>query len=110
DRSEVFTATPLDRDAPIDLAEARNAIALARIAGADQYGGDSCVKATRLLAEAERARHLRQDKDVIMAARQAAQTAEDARLIAVQRQEQAATARQRVAAAPRERHALGQAQ
>jgi outer membrane protein OmpA-like peptidoglycan-associated protein len=45
-----------------------------------------------------------------MAARQAAQTAEDARLIAVQHQEQATAARQRVASALRERDALERAQ
>jgi outer membrane protein OmpA-like peptidoglycan-associated protein len=107
----VFTAIPIDPDTPLDLAEARNAIALARIAGADQYASESFVKATGLLAEAERAlRRNKNSKEMTMAARQATQTAEDARLIAVQYQEQAAAARQRVASALRERDALDRAQ
>jgi len=111
DQSAVFTARPIDPDTPLDLAEARNAVALARIAGADQYASESFVKATGLLAEAERALHRNKtSKQMTMAARQAAQTAEDARLIAVQYQEQAATARQRVASALRERDALDRAQ
>jgi outer membrane protein OmpA-like peptidoglycan-associated protein len=64
-----------------------------------------------LLAEAEAARGARnRSRDMTMAARQAAQTAEDARLIAVQRQENAVDARDRVAAALRERDALDRAQ
>jgi hypothetical protein len=111
DQSGVYTAIPIDADAPLDLAEARNAIALARIAGADQYASEPFDKATRLLADAERARRQRHDStDVIVAARQAAQTAEDARLIAVQRQEQATAARQRIASAQREREALDRAE
>jgi outer membrane protein OmpA-like peptidoglycan-associated protein len=111
EQSAVFTAIPIDRDTPLDLAEARNAVALARIAGADQFASESFVKATRLLAEAERARQRNKNgKEMTMAARQAAQTAEDARLIAVQHQEQAASARQRVASALRERDALERAQ
>jgi outer membrane protein OmpA-like peptidoglycan-associated protein len=111
DQSGVYTAIPIDTDAPLDLAEARNAIALARIAGANQYASEPFNNATRLLADAERARRQRNDsKDVILAARQAAQTAEDARLIAVERQEQATAARQRIAAAQRERDALDRAE
>src|SRR4030095_13266289 len=55
-QSGVFTALPIDPDTPLDLAEARNAIALARVAGADQYASESFIKATRLLANAEQAR------------------------------------------------------
>jgi outer membrane protein OmpA-like peptidoglycan-associated protein len=79
---------PLEPGAPLDLAEARNALDLARIAGADHYASDTFVKAGVLLAEAEGARERGKKGDQVQQpARQAAQTAEDARLIALQRQE-----------------------
>jgi len=106
-----YTIGPPEPGTPLDLAEARNAIALARIAGADQFATDSYIKATRLLAAAEQAfgQHKR-SAEITLTARQAAQTAEDARLIAVQRQEEARQARDRVAGAQRERDALDLAQ
>jgi outer membrane protein OmpA-like peptidoglycan-associated protein len=101
---------PLEPGAPLDLAEARNAVMLARFAGADHYSDDTYVKATRLLTDAEQAqaRH-RNTNDVMMPARQAVQTAEDARLIALQRQDEEAQAQQRAAAKQREDAALDRA-
>jgi outer membrane protein OmpA-like peptidoglycan-associated protein len=101
---------PLDPGAPLDLAEARNAVMLARFAGADRYSDDTYIKATRLLTDAEQAqaRH-RNTNEVMMPARQAVQTAEDARLIALQRQEEEAQAQQRTAAKQREDAALDRA-
>jgi outer membrane protein OmpA-like peptidoglycan-associated protein len=101
---------PLEPGAPLDLAEARNAVMLARFAGADRYGDDTYVKATRLLTDAEQAqaRH-RSGNDVMMPARQAVQTAEDARLISLQRQEEEEQARQRALAKQREDAALERA-
>ena len=102
---------PLEPGAPLDLAEARNAVALARIAGADRYAADTFNKATALLSEAEVAREKRKrGNDVMQPARQAAQTAEDARLIALQRQEEEYVSQQRALAAQREREALDRAQ
>jgi len=75
-----------------DLAQARNAVEFARIAGADRYASDTFAKAQRLLAEAEKARG---GNKVMQPARQAAQTAEDSRLISLQRQEEAFQAEQR---------------
>ncbi len=90
----------------LDLAEARNAVAFARVAGADRYAEETFGKAEKLLAEAEVARERRRGGHAIMQpARQAVQTAEDARLIALQRQEEAFLAEQRAAAAARERDA-----
>jgi outer membrane protein OmpA-like peptidoglycan-associated protein len=110
-QSANFKVKPLEPGAPLDLAEARNAVELARLAGADRYAGDTFAKATSLLSAAEVAREKRKrGNEVMMPARQAAQTAEDARLIAVQRQEEAAIALERVAAAERERVALVRAQ
>ena len=101
---------PLEPGAPLDLAEARNAVMLARFAGADRYSDDTFVKATRLLTDAEQAqaRH-RNTNEVMMPARQAVQTAEDARLIALQRQDEEARAQQRAAAKQREDAALDRA-
>jgi len=101
---------PLEPGAPLDLAEARNAVMLARFAGADRYSDDTFTKASRLLTDAEQAqaRH-RNTNEVMMPARQAVQTAEDARLIALQRQDEEAEAQQRAAAKQREDAALDRA-
>jgi len=101
----------LEPGAPLDLAEARNAVELARIAGADRYAIDTFNKASKLLAEAELAREKgKRGNEVMMPARQAAQTAEDARLIALQRQEEEYAAKQRALAEQRERDAQARAQ
>jgi outer membrane protein OmpA-like peptidoglycan-associated protein len=97
---------PLEPGAPLDLAEARNAVALARLAGADQYAADTFTRANGLLADAERARDRRKrGNEVQMPARQAVQTAEDARLIALQRADQERIALERTQAEQREREA-----
>jgi len=81
---------PLEPGSPLDLAEARNAVELSRIAGADRFATDTYDKAVRLLATAEDARTRKQGSNAIsMPARQAAQTAEDARIISLQKQEDA---------------------
>lgn len=102
----VLKLKPLEPGAPLDLAEARNAVALAQIAGADRFASDTFAKADNLLAEAERARARGKSGDQVQQpARQAAQTAEDARLIALQRQEEEFTASQRRLALQREEDA-----
>ena len=106
-RPSEFTTKPLEPGMPIDLAEARNALALARIAGADRYAADTFNKAAGLLAAAEGAHTRRRSKnEAIASARQSAQTAEDARLIAVTRQNEEYTAQQRTLADDRGREAL----
>jgi outer membrane protein OmpA-like peptidoglycan-associated protein len=100
----------LEPGAPLDLAEARNAVELARFAGADRHAAETFAKATSLLAEAETARERRRGGNaVMMPARQAVQTAEDARLIALQKQEEAFAAEQRAQAQQREAAALERA-
>ena len=102
---------PLEPGAPLDLAQARNAVALARLAGADRYARETFDKAAGLLATAERAREQRRrSNEIMMPARQAAQTAEDARLVALQRQEDEFQAEQRRAAQLREREAQDRAE
>ena len=101
---------PLEPGAPLDLAEARNAVELARLAGADRYAADTFNKAAALLTDAEQAREKRRSKnDIMMPARQAAQTAEDARLVGLQRQEEEFQAEQRRLAKVREEDALARA-
>jgi outer membrane protein OmpA-like peptidoglycan-associated protein len=101
---------PLEPGAPLDLAEARNAVELARLAGADRHAAETFSKAARLLSDAEQAREKRRSKnDIMMPARQAAQTAEDARLVGLQRQEEEFQAEQRRIAKVREEDALARA-
>jgi outer membrane protein OmpA-like peptidoglycan-associated protein len=97
---------PLEPGAPLDLAQARNAVELARIASADRFASDTFNKAVSLLNEAETAREKgKKGNQVQQPARQAAQTAEDARLISLQRQEQEFQASQRRIALQREEDA-----
>jgi outer membrane protein OmpA-like peptidoglycan-associated protein len=100
----------LEPGAPLDLAQARNAIELARLAGADKYANEPFGKASGLLSDAEQARERHRSKnDVMMAARQAVQTAEDARTLAMQKRLEEYQALQRAASAAREQAAVEQA-
>ena len=101
---------PLDKDTPLDLHEARNAVRIARWVGADKSAGESYVKAEKLLQQAEAYKARKAGtKPVAMTAREAAQTAEDARLIALKRQEDQRLEQERQAAADREAEAKAQA-
>ena len=100
----------LEPGAPLDLGEARNAVELSRIAGADRFATETFNKAAALLATAELAKtNKRGNNAIMMSARQAAQTAEDARIIALQKQEDGFLAEQRAQAAAREQAALNTA-
>jgi len=91
----------LDKDTPLDVYEARNAVRIARWAGADQFAADSYAKAEQLLRDAED-NQKRHSKTAATLARQAVQTAEDARLITLKRQSENRLAQERSAAALRE--------
>lgn len=92
-----------DSKIPLELYEARNALELARFANADRYAGDTYRKALGLLQQAESSQSQKAGKrQVIMTAREAVQTAEDARLIALQRMEEERLEQERRAAAGRE--------
>jgi outer membrane protein OmpA-like peptidoglycan-associated protein len=100
-----------DRKIPLEVYEARNAVQIARSMGADKFATETFQKAEKTLAEAEayQARNAG-TKPVTMTARTAVQTAEDARAIAVKRQEQDLLAMERKQASEREGDALrGQA-
>jgi len=85
----------IDRKTPVELFEARNAVRIARNAGAEKYAGPSFSKATQQLQSAEDLyRQKRDKKSVSAAARDSVQTAEEARVIAVkQKAEEVAQAK-----------------
>jgi outer membrane protein OmpA-like peptidoglycan-associated protein len=78
----------VDRRQPLELYEARNAVHIARAIGADRFATETFEKAEGNLKQAEAYQARKAGaKPVAMTARQAVQTAEDARAIAVKRQE-----------------------
>lgn len=83
-----------DKKVPLTLLEARNAVRLAEAAEADQYAPDSLAKAQASLDRAEDYYRRKQGKPIGTAAREAAQNAEDARVIAIRRREQQSVAQQ----------------
>lgn len=95
----------LDSKIPLELYEARNAVQIARASGADTYAAETFQKALASLNQAETYQSRKAGKKpVTMHARQAVQTAEDARAIAVVRQEEESPADERQAAADLNRH------
>ncbi|MBV9480631.1 MAG: OmpA family protein [Acidobacteria bacterium] len=82
-------ATSANPKTPLDLLEARNAVAIAKAAGAREYASDSLAKAEDNLARAEDYLRRKQGRTPIgTMARGATQMAEDARDLTVQRKEQ----------------------
>jgi outer membrane protein OmpA-like peptidoglycan-associated protein len=76
----------LDPRVPLSLYEARNAVEIAQAAGSDKYATASFEKAQQLLQSAEDAqKHKAAHKDIDMTAREAVQTAQDARSITLKR-------------------------
>jgi outer membrane protein OmpA-like peptidoglycan-associated protein len=106
------TAAPVvDARTPLGLAEARNAVQIAQAAGAQKYANDSFQKAVQLLQQAEGLQMQKGEKKQIeMAAREAVQTAEDARSITVKRIDEERLAAERQAAADREAKAKADAE
>ncbi len=99
-------ALKFDRKQPLELYEARNAVQIARAIGADRFATDTFQKAEDNLKQAEAYQASNAgSKPVTRSARQAVQTAEDARAIAVQRQEDESLASERRQAAEREARA-----
>jgi outer membrane protein OmpA-like peptidoglycan-associated protein len=86
----------LDKKTPLDLYQARNAVRIARWAGADVAAKESYDRASSLLAKAESAKTSKAgSKEIAENARQAVQTAEDARLITVKSQAENRLAKER---------------
>jgi outer membrane protein OmpA-like peptidoglycan-associated protein len=80
-----------DKKIPLELYEARNAVAIVRGMGADRFATETFQKAEKSLAQAEayQARNAGK-KPVAMTAREAVQMAEDARVISDKRQDELA--------------------
>ena len=78
---------PMDRyEALLEVYQAQNAVQIAKAQGADRYAADTYAKAEQGLRQAQEFYARKVDRStVVTAARQAAQTAEDARTIAAQR-------------------------
>lgn len=93
---EHLPATTADRRVPLDLLEARNAVAIARAAGAERYASDSLAKAVDMLQRAEDYLQRKQGRTPIgTAARGATQMAEDARVLTLRRRQEERVAAER---------------
>ena len=100
----------VDPKGPLQLAEAQNAVEIARLAGADKYAPETFQKAVVDLRNAEEFLHgSRSRKESETNAREAAQMAEDARIITYRKIREEELARERAAPAQREAQAQEQA-
>lgn len=76
-------------DTLVQLYQAQNAVAIASSAGAERYAPDTLARAQQLLQDAQSLHSKKGNRSrIIEDAREAAQTAEDARVIAMQRQQE----------------------
>jgi flagellar motor protein MotB len=70
----------------LEVYEAQNAVQIARSMGADKYAAETFTRSEQLLRQAQEYQARKADRStVVTAARQAAQTAEDARAITIQK-------------------------
>jgi outer membrane protein OmpA-like peptidoglycan-associated protein len=101
DKLENPLALSLDtKNVPLQLYEARNAVDIARSRGADKYAAEIYSRAQSNLMLAENLLQQKANRnEIISAARQTVQVAEDARAFAVDSQEQERIAGERAAAA-----------
>jgi outer membrane protein OmpA-like peptidoglycan-associated protein len=101
----------IDRKTPLDLFQARNAVRVARLAGTEKYAPTVLRKAETQLNGAETYYRQKQNKNLISnAAREAVQTAEEARVMALKAQEEERQSAERRAAEEREARARAQAE
>jgi outer membrane protein OmpA-like peptidoglycan-associated protein len=101
----------VDKSIPLDLLEARNAVRIAKDAGADQFASANLQKAQDSLNRAEDYYQRKQGSGPIgTVAREAVQAAEAARVMSIKSQEQEESARERQAAADREAQARADAE
>jgi outer membrane protein OmpA-like peptidoglycan-associated protein len=100
-----------DPKTPNDLLQARNAVAIAQAEGADHYAADTMRKAEDFLARAEDyLRRKQSGKAISTVARGAAQSAEDARILTLQRRQQEQEDAERTAMRERADQAQSQAE
>jgi outer membrane protein OmpA-like peptidoglycan-associated protein len=86
-----FDPIILNSKLPLEFFEARNAVRIAQLEGAQEYAGDSYKHAAQLMTSADEyatSKHV-QSKRLIAVSRETVQTAEDARAIAVKNMDEA---------------------
>jgi outer membrane protein OmpA-like peptidoglycan-associated protein len=106
-----FDPVVLNARLPLEFYEARNAMRIAQAEGAEQYASDSYQHAVRLMNNADEfatRKHIDR-KPLIAIAREAVQTAEDAREIAVKKIDEVRLDRERQASADAQATSQGQA-
>ncbi|HEX7424951.1 MAG TPA: OmpA family protein [Terriglobales bacterium] len=106
-----FDPVVLNARLPLEFFEARNALRIAQSEGAEQYASDSYQHAVQLMNNADEyatRKHLDR-KPLIAVAREAVQTAEDARAIAVKKIDELRLANERQASADAQATSQGQA-
>lgn len=107
-----YDVAPLDPKTPLPLAEARNAVRIAQMSGAEKYAADTYQRAVDLLKQSEEywSRKYVQQKPVATVAREATQTADNARNISLKKQLDEFDEQQRLAAQQREEDARKRAE
>ncbi len=103
-----FDPVVLNQKLPLEFFEARNALRIAQSEGAEHYAADSYAHAVKLMDRADgyATEHNIQKKPLIAVAREAVQTAEDARAISVKKMDEEREANEKRASA----NALAQSQ
>src|SRR5579859_4472869 len=106
-----FDPVVMNAKLPLEFFEARNAVRIAQSEGAEQYAPDSYQHAVQLMDNADRDatdRHI-DKKPLIAISREAVQTAEDARAIAVKKMDDVRLANERQASADAQARTQGEA-
>jgi outer membrane protein OmpA-like peptidoglycan-associated protein len=106
-----FDPVVLNARLPLEFFEARNALRIAQSEGAEQYASDSYQRAVQLMNNADEyatRKHI-ENKPLIAVAREAVQTAEDAREIAVKKMDQVRLTNERQDSADAQAKSQGQA-
>jgi outer membrane protein OmpA-like peptidoglycan-associated protein len=106
-----FDPVVLNAKLPLEFFEARNALRIAQSEGAEQYAADSYRHAVKLMdtADSEATNKHMDRKPLIAISREAVQTAEDARAIAVKKMDEVRLANERQDSADAQARTQGQA-
>jgi outer membrane protein OmpA-like peptidoglycan-associated protein len=106
-----FDPVVLNAKLPLEFFEARNALRIAQSEGAEQYASDSYLHAVKLMDSADSYatnKHI-DKKPLISVSREAVQTAEDARAIAVKKMDEVRLANERQDSADAQARSQGRA-
>jgi outer membrane protein OmpA-like peptidoglycan-associated protein len=106
-----FDPVVLNARLPLEFFEARNALRIAKSEGADQYASDSYQRAVQLMDSADSFATEKgaPKKQLIAVSREAVQTAEDARAIAVKKMDEVRLANERQDSADAQAHSQARA-